>query len=61
MKLAYLDVARYQTDVIDAAIEWGVDDEALEFLIEIEPPPTSTEERLGLSVPAELRKLRERI
>lgn len=59
--IAYLDVARYQTDVIDAAIEWGVDDEVLEFLVEIAPPPKSTEERLGLNVPVVLKKLRERV
>lgn len=57
--LAYLDVARYQTDVIDSAIQWGVDDEVLEFLLDIKPPPTSTEDRLNLEVPAELKKLRE--
>lgn len=59
--IAYLDVARYQTDVIDAAIEWGVDDEVLEFLVEIAPPPKSTEGRLGLNVPAALKRLRERV
>jgi hypothetical protein len=59
IKLAYLDVARYQTDVRDAAIEWDVDEEALVFLLELKPPPTTTEERLGLEIPDELRKKRE--
>lgn len=56
---AYFDVARYQTDRIDAAIEWNVDEDILGFLLKRRPPPTNPEDRLKLSVPIEVSKKRE--
>jgi len=55
---AYYDVARYQTDVKDAADEWGVDEEVLGFILAQRPPPTSPEQRRQLSVPSEVTKKR---
>jgi hypothetical protein len=59
LRLAYLDVARYHTDVIDAAIEWEIDEDVLYYVLELAPPPPTTEGRLSLEIPVELRKLRE--
>ena len=55
---AYYDVARYQTNVKDAADEWGVDEEVLGFILTQRPPPTSPEQRRQLSVPSEVTKKR---
>ena len=59
IKLAWLDVARYQTDVWDAAVEWDVEEEVLSCLLRIKPPPVDVDERLRLEVPKELRRKRE--
>jgi len=56
---AYFDVARYQTDRIDAAIEWNVDKDILGFILKRRPPPSKPEDRLKLSVPIEVTKKRE--
>ena len=56
---AYFDVARYQTDRIDAAIEWNVDKDVLGFLLKKRPPPENPEERRRLPVPIEVTKKRE--
>jgi len=56
---AYYDVARYQTDYVDAAIEWNIDKRVLELIIEKRPPPITPEERHALKVPDEVRKKRE--
>lgn len=56
---AYYDVARYQTDVIDAAIEWGVDSKVLEIVVAKSSLPLSVEDRLRLQVPSDVTKLRE--
>jgi len=58
---AYFDVARYQTDRIDAAIEWDVDVDVLGFLLKKRPPPENPEERRKLIVPDEVKIKRERI
>jgi hypothetical protein len=55
---AYYDVARYLTDPKDAAAEWCVDEEILNFLLERRPPPQTTQERLSLIVPYEVTKRR---
>jgi hypothetical protein len=56
---AYFDVARYQTDRIDAAIEWNVDKYVLGLLLERRPPPQDHEERRQLPVPKAVTKKRE--
>lgn len=56
---AYMDVARYQTDPLDAAIEWQVNINLLNILLERKPVPTTVEDRLALSVPQEVIKKRE--
>jgi len=56
---AYFDVARYQTDVLDAAIEWGVDKELLELVLRKKAPSKTPEDRLQLIVPSEVVKRRE--
>jgi hypothetical protein len=56
---AYFDVARYQTDRIDAAIEWDVDKYILGLLLERRPPPQDYEERKRLPVPSAVIKKRE--
>jgi hypothetical protein len=56
---AYLDVARYQTDRIDASIEWNVDADVLGFLLKKRPPPENPEERRQIEVPYSIRKKRE--
>ena len=56
---AYYDVARYQTNVIDAAIDWEVDPKVLELIVAKLPPPKATEDRLRLKVPNDVTKLRE--
>jgi len=55
---AYFDVARYQTDRIDAALEWNVDEDILGYMLKRRPPPTNPEDRLKLSVPIEVTKKR---
>lgn len=59
LMLAYYDVARYQTDVKDAAIEWGCDETLLKLIVKKRPPPQTPEERLNLSTPIEVVKRRE--
>jgi len=59
IRLAYLDVARYQTDVRDASIAWGVDEDVLGQLLKMKPPPGEPKDRLKLEIPDELRKKRE--
>jgi len=56
---AYYDVARYQTDVLDAAIEWGVAKDILDFVLEHRRVPKTPEDRLILDVPKAVRKKRE--
>jgi len=56
---AYMDVARYQTDALDAAIEWQVNINLLNILLERKPVPTTVEDRLALFVPQEVVKKRE--
>lgn len=56
---AYMDVARYQTDPIDASIEWQVNVNLLNILLERKPVPTTVDGRLGLAVPQEVSKKRE--
>ena len=55
MRMAYLDVVRYQTDIRDAAIEWQVDERALTILRDLNKPIN----RFDLEIPDALRKLRE--
>jgi hypothetical protein len=57
--LAYFDVARYQTDVTDAAIEWDCDENLLKLILKKRPPPETPEERLTLPTPIEVIKRRE--
>lgn len=59
LRVAYLDVARYQTDRIDAAIEWGCDADLLEIILKKRPVPQTPEERHSLIVPLEVTKKRE--
>lgn len=56
---AWYDVARYQTDIFDAANTWAVDCSTLNYLIFNYPIPTTIEERLKLSTPPEVKKIRE--
>jgi len=56
---AYFDVARYQTDTIDASIEWGVDRVVLQCMLTRLPVPKTPDERLCLTVPQEVVKRRE--
>lgn len=56
---AYFDVARYQTDIVDAAIEWDTDVRLLGLLLRKRPPPKTPEERLCLMVPIDVTKKRE--
>ena len=59
MAYAYYDVARYQTDITDAAIEWQVDERLLRFILTKRPPPENPEGRHLLTVPSEVVKIRE--
>jgi hypothetical protein len=59
MAFAYYDVARYQTDITDAAIEWQVDERLLRFILTKRPPPETPEGRHLLTVPHEVVKIRE--
>jgi len=59
MAFAYYDVARYQTDITDAAIEWQVDERLLRFILTRRPPPENPEGRHLLAVPPEVVKIRE--
>lgn len=56
---AYYDVARYQTDPVDAGIEWNVEKDILGFLLKRRPPPDTPEERRQLPVPTVVVKKRE--
>ena len=56
---AYYDVARYQTDVKDAIIQWEADEDLLRFILKKRPPPETPEERLKLTLPKEVVKKRE--
>ena len=56
---AYFDVARYQTDRKDAAIEWGCDEDLLKFILKKRSPPKTPEARLKLLAPSEVTKKRE--
>jgi hypothetical protein len=59
MAFAYYDVARYQTDITDAAIEWQVDERLLRLILTKRPPPENPEGRHLLPVPPEVVKIRE--
>jgi hypothetical protein len=59
MACAYYDVARYQTDIRDAADFWQVDFDVLRLVLRKRPPPSSPEDRWKLAVPAEVVKKRE--
>jgi len=56
---AYYDIARYQTDFVDASIEWECDRQMLQFLLKKRKPPLTPEERQQLPVPQEVVNLRE--
>jgi hypothetical protein len=56
---AWYDVARYQTDPIDAAITWDADPESFQILLEARPVPTDAAAKQALSVPLAVKKLRE--
>lgn len=56
---AYFDVARYQTDIKDAAIDWQSDETILNFMLKRRPPPATPGERRSLPVPLEVTKKRE--
>jgi hypothetical protein len=58
-RCAWFDVARYQTDVMDAALTWDVDPETLQLIVECRPTPQTSDGRQALKVPQEVRKLRE--
>jgi hypothetical protein len=57
---AYYDVARYQTDVTDATLQWGLkNDYLLQQILDFRPPPITPENRAKLRVPKVVRALRE--
>lgn len=59
LMFAYYDIARYQTDVKDAAIDWGVSEELLCYVLKERPVPITPEERHSLDVPHEVQRMRE--
>lgn len=56
---AYYDVARYQTDLVDACIEWECDRDILTILLQHRKPTALPNERLKLPVPQAVVDLRE--
>jgi hypothetical protein len=56
---AWYDVARYQTDAVDAKNLWRADEETLRYLLELCPPPETPEERHKLNTPQAVKRQRE--
>ena len=56
---AWFDIARYQTDIGDAAAMWGVDYPTLKLIVDTCEPPTSVSGRHALDVPPVVRRMRE--
>ena len=56
---AWYDVARYQTDPTDAALEWGVNEKMLRTMLTHRPAPSLPMDRHALTVPYAVKKARE--